>query len=343
MRGRKKSGKRENGKKEHGKKGCGKAALLFLAAALMTACKGAEETRPEWPVPMVTVVSGEETYLPIEDFNYAEETDPSYGGDGTIAVNGGYLAISDVWGMPKVPYRPDLEVRAALEADQVWCRLWDEDGQAMTEDGEVGLPLAGSELPEPEPGKDYTVELQMRFGEAGSCSGYQYFFQVTAEEQLPKLRLTCSSDEGEKEIPTEQGAGAFPVLMGQEELPVLSRDGVIGLSFGEGTERSDGTGFSGGSDLPAETAPVEEQVYSVEVYSVDLTHSGSTGEMILAEMGKEDVPVDPEKLLLPLAELGLDETGDRKNEEGGMLCGLLIFCRFADGREGYYAAAAKLE
>lgn len=312
--------------------------LLFMTMALLTACEREEAPREEWPVPMVTVISGTETYFPIEDFNYAQVSDSSYGGTETIAVNGGYLAISHVWGMPKVPYRPDLEIRSAREPDQIWYQLWDGENQAKIESKEAGPSFAGLELPEPDPGQDYTVELQLQFGEEGNWYGYQYFFQVTAEEPLPKLRLTCRSDGEEKEIPTEQGAGAFPVLMRQEELPVLARDGEIGLSFvGE-------TVPAGETVLAEEEAPAQGTVpVEIQVFSVDLTGSDGTGEMILAGMGKEGIFVDPEKPLFSLAGLGLDEPGIRETEDGGPLWGLLVFCRFADGREGYYAAAVKVE
>lgn len=188
---------------------CGLAALAF--AAVLAACRGAKpatgtesETRTEVEAAedisasaadaggevqaerenhstrrsCVTVVSGEETVIPVEYFNFSQSTETDgEGKEQFVSECGRYYKAEDVGELPTVSYSPELSVQTSETAETVACRLYNRSGTAL---GAWTDYQTTEEIRLPEIQEDYVVELRLTLAWESGISGYQEFFAVAA-------------------------------------------------------------------------------------------------------------------------------------------------------------------
>lgn len=269
--------------------------------------------------PCVTVVSGKETFIPIEHINYTESiTLDGEGKEQTISDYSGYLQPGDIAGVPMVPYQPGIAIRTEEEPLSCAYERFTLNGTSLGErtaaDGLENIVL-------PEPEEDYLVELRVSFGEEGRSAGYQYFFRVTDQEPTPVLEITSGSGTEKTMIAAAKGAGAFPALTMEETVRYLPLGSRLELAF-----------------------PEDIRLEEITVYDMVLTDSRENFLENTDGLGK-GTKLQPEAPVLDLDENGKAmERGYPKNDRtGGVLRGFLFQCRFADGREEVYSAAVRTD
>ncbi len=301
--------------------------------------------------PAVTVISGEETYIPIADFTFEERVvaDPQTGEEQVVSANGGYLQIQDVRGMTKVPYDPQMRIQASRQPKDIWYGLFAEAGQALNEGdqvlGEAGkaldeqrqaqgqqaqTPGGGTEevssleeikLPEPEDG--YVVKLGLTYESEGGVTGYQYFFQVTKEGPAASLSLVWDKEDNAKEIAAQKGGGVFPALVQNDRAAWLPLGTSLELSF-------------------SPEASLEE----IRVYDLLLDSRGNCAEYFDGEeFENAGIDLDPalRQYRLDVNLRALKAGYPEAYQGGGVIRGLLFWCRFEDGREEWYSAAVRTD
>ena len=275
--------------------------------------------------PEVTVISGEESFIPVEHLTYTVSAAAAENGEKeTISDYGGYFQIGDIREMPIVPYDPQMRVQIfpAPQGD-VGYRLYDQDG-SMWESGTVS---SLEELVLPRPETDYQAELRVSFGTEENGEGYQYFFQVTAQGPSPGLQLLAEPPQGlaeegsrRQEIAAGKGLGALAEQIREDQLVYVPLGSRLALKFSPAAE-------------------------PVQIIAYDLVLYDSSVEWIEERQweNKREMDVKAPEIILGVNPIAQERGYSEAYRTGGVIRGLLLRCRFADGREETYSAAVRTD
>ena len=273
--------------------------------------------------PSVIVVSGNENYVPVENFTFSNsmQTD-SFGKKQEVTACGVWLNPQDVEMMPQVPWSEDMRLDVTGEALTFKYSFYDNHYEVLEKEktGTATATDPGAVI-FPESQEPYYVKLEFSFQYGESRVGYQYFFQMVFRAPSPVLSVAVQTEDSTIEVSCAKGRGAFQSLVkdGLTYIPIGSR---LSLSF------------------PENGVPV-----SVKVFDFVLSESGEPLTTEEEKVEPRELRADGEAYSIYLGtNLEAMEYGySDAYKPGGIRRGFLMECMFEDGSREIYVTALKTD